>query len=773
MVGGRTPCSAGSAAAHLAPNFQHGELSVSEDELVLRVRKPYTITKQRERWTEEEHDRFLEALKLYGRAWRHIEEHIGTKTAVQIRSHAQKFFSKVERQQSEGETYSGVSQDIDIPPPRPKRKPNHPYPKKAPTSPPSNLAVTDKKVPAVANSSHTTSHPDWEREIKDEMARIPSSRAEMQDISVKNIEVSFEKSDGSIGQSGFLQSNSIQEVFCESSDELNVKYKKDYKPLFEKLERTSGNGSSGTTSNTTVDDGHCSMQNSGEMLFYGPIHPAMIAGTYFKGPHNPAIFQPQAISDRDHSAHLAGCSRICGPSNPFVLLPLAEDIMSLPCQEFASSNDKEDKTSKIKDTVPALGAATIAAASAWWALQGFIAPGVMNPCTWPPIPALETLSDMTTSTNFTKAQQITVPEGAGQATMPVNSKRQALNIEALETLSRDLTRNNFHRASDELSVESELHDAETTLTLGSCRPSNEKHLKRERKAVSSESSYGCAHKVFEPKDRIKLFCTSIVDCRETSSNLENGYMEKGIRSEVNGGKNDETKGVGKRLSVDFLGDEQSCWEESKRPRIAVDDEMNLETANGAGRPHFGSTILKLGRDFGVKDTFEQPKLPWMFAGSQTEKSAMDEHTLEQVWCDRGSYPRRVSMKLVQINGRETGKFHQECHSSLLQEAARQGDSLDTINKDQNQACSTMRLNTDEQTGSGSASETEECLNPYQDVEEITASSPSSVLDLATRFPHNKPMPNSAELLLPTALTTATKRYSGVGFVPYCRPLRDN
>ena len=38
-----------------------------------RTRKPYTITKQRECWTEEEHQRFLDALKLHGRAWRKIE----------------------------------------------------------------------------------------------------------------------------------------------------------------------------------------------------------------------------------------------------------------------------------------------------------------------------------------------------------------------------------------------------------------------------------------------------------------------------------------------------------------------------------------------------------------------------------------------------------------------------------------------------------------------------------------------------------------------------
>ncbi|GAB2271887.1 CCA tRNA nucleotidyltransferase, mitochondrial, variant 2 [Dionaea muscipula] len=102
----------------------------SGEELLIKTRKPYTITKQRERWTEEEHDRFLEALKLYGRAWQRIEEHIGTKTAVQIRSHAQKFFTKLEKEALLKGIPIGQATDIDIPPPRPKRKPSNPYPRK-------------------------------------------------------------------------------------------------------------------------------------------------------------------------------------------------------------------------------------------------------------------------------------------------------------------------------------------------------------------------------------------------------------------------------------------------------------------------------------------------------------------------------------------------------------------------------------------------------------------------------------------------------------------
>ncbi|XWS61229.1 hypothetical protein CRYUN_Cryun07bG0107900 [Craigia yunnanensis] len=86
-----------------------------------KIRKPYTITKSRESWTEPEHDKFLEALQLFDRDWKKIEAFIGSKTVIQIRSHAQKYFLKVQK--------NGTSEHL--PPPRPKRKAAHPYPQKA------------------------------------------------------------------------------------------------------------------------------------------------------------------------------------------------------------------------------------------------------------------------------------------------------------------------------------------------------------------------------------------------------------------------------------------------------------------------------------------------------------------------------------------------------------------------------------------------------------------------------------------------------------------
>ncbi|XP_066386246.1 protein REVEILLE 6-like [Miscanthus floridulus] len=62
-----------------------------------KLRKPYTITNPRQKWTADEHDRFLHALVLHGRDWKRIEAFVATKTATQIRSHAQKHFLRAQK----------------------------------------------------------------------------------------------------------------------------------------------------------------------------------------------------------------------------------------------------------------------------------------------------------------------------------------------------------------------------------------------------------------------------------------------------------------------------------------------------------------------------------------------------------------------------------------------------------------------------------------------------------------------------------------------------
>ncbi|KAF3563510.1 hypothetical protein DY000_02010763 [Brassica cretica] len=58
--------------------------SLRED-TTTKIRKPYTIKKSRENWTEQEHDKFLEALHLFDRDWKKIEAFVGSKTVVQAK----------------------------------------------------------------------------------------------------------------------------------------------------------------------------------------------------------------------------------------------------------------------------------------------------------------------------------------------------------------------------------------------------------------------------------------------------------------------------------------------------------------------------------------------------------------------------------------------------------------------------------------------------------------------------------------------------------------
>lgn len=63
------------------------------------------------RWTQDEHERFLAGLKLYGKNWYKVQQHVGTRKAEQVRSHAQKFFKLMKKTGTKVEIYEPVEQE--------------------------------------------------------------------------------------------------------------------------------------------------------------------------------------------------------------------------------------------------------------------------------------------------------------------------------------------------------------------------------------------------------------------------------------------------------------------------------------------------------------------------------------------------------------------------------------------------------------------------------------------------------------------------------------
>jgi SHAQKYF class myb-like DNA-binding protein len=49
------------------------------------------------RWTKEEHDAFLSVLKMHGKDWTKVAAHVSTRTKTQTRTHAQKYFQKLSK----------------------------------------------------------------------------------------------------------------------------------------------------------------------------------------------------------------------------------------------------------------------------------------------------------------------------------------------------------------------------------------------------------------------------------------------------------------------------------------------------------------------------------------------------------------------------------------------------------------------------------------------------------------------------------------------------
>ena len=86
--------------------LKNKELNQKERKIKFLCKKTFTpifkvkkyeenINPNKGRWSEEEHDKFLKGLELYGTKWKNFNKLIKSRTLGQIRSHAQKFFQKM------------------------------------------------------------------------------------------------------------------------------------------------------------------------------------------------------------------------------------------------------------------------------------------------------------------------------------------------------------------------------------------------------------------------------------------------------------------------------------------------------------------------------------------------------------------------------------------------------------------------------------------------------------------------------------------------------
>lgn len=66
------------------------------------------------RWTREEHAAFLSALKTHGKEWKKVAAKVKTRTVVQTRTHAQKYFQKLQKALSSNEQSKGVTVEMGV-----------------------------------------------------------------------------------------------------------------------------------------------------------------------------------------------------------------------------------------------------------------------------------------------------------------------------------------------------------------------------------------------------------------------------------------------------------------------------------------------------------------------------------------------------------------------------------------------------------------------------------------------------------------------------------
>lgn len=383
----------------------------------IKTRKPYTITKQRERWTEEEHNSFLEALKLYGRAWQRIEEHIGSKTAVQIRSHAQKFFTKLEKEAVAKGVPARQALDMEIPPPRPKRKPNYPYPRKTGScTGPKNHQKDDAKSlqsgiqtlrkPTIPiPESQTTSH-----EQKHENQEAPCASLSLSSENENSIPRSVvvaaaaAAADGGVfslaetNESSYITTVTRNHQKSSSVDQDKIKHTASLFEFPQSQNSDDTQGGGGVYNHNyprhvpvQVVDGNqsvpCPLEMSLTIENPNPnlsVNNNRIASSYqqtvptFHPP--PPVFTP---SFSDSQENYTSFLRVSSTISSLIVSSLLQNPAAHAAASFAAKfwhppgngNTEAASSSSSSETPPsmaAIAAATVAAATAWWAAHGLL-----------------------------------------------------------------------------------------------------------------------------------------------------------------------------------------------------------------------------------------------------------------------------------------------------------------------------------------------------------------------------------------------------------------
>jgi len=67
----------------------------------VQSRRPRPENTHTGRWTKDEHEKFLHGINVYGKEWKKIASMIETRTVVQIRTHAQKYFQKLAKKRNQ------------------------------------------------------------------------------------------------------------------------------------------------------------------------------------------------------------------------------------------------------------------------------------------------------------------------------------------------------------------------------------------------------------------------------------------------------------------------------------------------------------------------------------------------------------------------------------------------------------------------------------------------------------------------------------------------